>query len=98
MRDETASRSTTIRWNPRRQSPLSWRTTFTKRWNASELRLHYQPQFECATGAIVGVGSADRLSAVRWNVARRVVWAWVLTIPGSALVAMMTYWVVEVFN
>ena len=50
------------------------------------------------TGAIVGVGSADRLSAVRWNVARRVVWAWVLTIPGSAIVAMMTYWVVEVFN
>jgi PiT family inorganic phosphate transporter len=47
------------------------------------------------TGAIVGVGSADRLSAVRWNVARRVVWAWVLTIPGSAAVAMLTYWIVS---
>ena len=39
------------------------------------------------TGAIVGVGTARRLSAVRWGVAGRVVWAWVLTIPGSALVA-----------
>ena len=47
------------------------------------------------TGAIVGVGSANRLSAVRWAVARRVVWAWVLTIPGSALVAVLTYWLVE---
>jgi len=39
------------------------------------------------TGAIVGVGAARRLSAVRWRVARRVVWAWVLTIPGAAIVA-----------
>src|SRR3954451_2705306 len=46
------------------------------------------------TGAIVGVGSAERMSAVRWNVARRVVWAWVLTIPGSAAVAMLVYWIV----
>src|SRR6185312_3815030 len=37
------------------------------------------------TGAIVGVGSTTRLSAVRWGVARRIVWAWVLTIPASAL-------------
>jgi PiT family inorganic phosphate transporter len=46
------------------------------------------------TGAIVGVGSAERLSAVRWNVARRVVWAWVLTIPGAGAVAALTYLVV----
>jgi PiT family inorganic phosphate transporter len=39
------------------------------------------------TGAIVGVGSLKRFSAVRWGVAGRVVWAWVLTIPGTALVA-----------
>lgn len=50
------------------------------------------------TGAVVGVGSANRLSAVRWNVARRVVWAWVLTIPGSAAVAALTYWVVAVLS
>ncbi len=43
------------------------------------------------TGAIVGVGAARRLSAVRWGVARSVVWAWVLTIPGSALLASLTY-------
>jgi PiT family inorganic phosphate transporter len=41
------------------------------------------------TGAIVGVGAARRLSAVRWRVARRVVWAWVLTIPGAAIVAAL---------
>jgi inorganic phosphate transporter, PiT family len=39
------------------------------------------------TGAIVGVGASRRLSAVRWGVARRVVWAWVFTIPFSALIA-----------
>lgn len=39
------------------------------------------------TGAIVGVGALKRLSAVRWGVAGRVVWAWVLTIPGSGIVA-----------
>jgi len=50
------------------------------------------------TGAIVGVGSANRLSAVRWGVARRVAWAWVLTIPGSALMAAATYGIVAIFN
>jgi PiT family inorganic phosphate transporter len=42
------------------------------------------------TGAIVGVGSTRRLSAVRWGVTLGVVWAWVLTIPGSALIAALT--------
>jgi len=44
------------------------------------------------TGAIVGVGAVQRLSAVRWGVARRVVWAWILTIPCSAVVAAGLYW------
>jgi PiT family inorganic phosphate transporter len=44
------------------------------------------------TGAIIGVGAIHRLSAVRWGVARQVVWAWVLTIPCSALVAAGVYW------
>ena len=39
------------------------------------------------TGAIVGVGAVHRLSAVRWGVARRIVWAWILTIPASGAVA-----------
>ena len=43
------------------------------------------------TGAIVGVGSATRVSAVRWGVATRIVWAWILTIPMSAAIAAVTY-------
>lgn len=43
------------------------------------------------TGAIVGVGATTRLSAVRWGVARRIVWAWVLTIPASAFVAAAVF-------
>ncbi len=43
------------------------------------------------TGAIVGVGTAQRFSAVRWGIARRVVWAWILTIPMSALVGAICY-------
>ena len=50
------------------------------------------------TGAIVGVGATRRLSAVRWGVARRVVWAWVLTIPMSALVAAITFYIVKVLH
>jgi inorganic phosphate transporter, PiT family len=44
------------------------------------------------TGAIVGVGSARRASAVRWGVAGNIVWAWILTIPASAFVAAVAYW------
>ena len=47
------------------------------------------------TGAIVGVGTTRRLAAVRWGVARRVLWAWLLTIPGAALVSAGTYLLVE---
>jgi PiT family inorganic phosphate transporter len=45
------------------------------------------------TGAIVGVGATRRLSAVRWGIAGRIVWAWVLTIPAAAAVAAITYFV-----
>ncbi|HKO23080.1 MAG TPA: inorganic phosphate transporter [Candidatus Eisenbacteria bacterium] len=44
------------------------------------------------TGAIVGVGATQRLSAVRWGVAGRIVWAWVLTIPASAFVAALAFY------
>ena len=44
------------------------------------------------TGAIVGVGATRRASAVRWGVAGNIVWAWVLTIPASALMAALAYW------
>ena len=43
------------------------------------------------TGAIVGVGASHRLSAVRWGIAGRIVWAWVLTIPAAAGIAAVTY-------
>jgi PiT family inorganic phosphate transporter len=45
------------------------------------------------TGAIVGVGSVRNASAVRWGVAGNIVWAWVLTIPASAFVAAVAYWI-----
>jgi PiT family inorganic phosphate transporter len=43
------------------------------------------------TGAIIGVGAAQRLSAVRWGVAQRIVWAWILTMPMSAAIAAVSY-------
>jgi len=45
-------------------------------------------------GSIVGVGATHRLSAVRWGVASRMIWAWVITIPAAALVAAVSYWIV----
>jgi PiT family inorganic phosphate transporter len=49
------------------------------------------------TGAILGVGSLRRLSAVRWGVAGRVIWAWILTIPGTAIVSMLCWWILSLF-
>jgi PiT family inorganic phosphate transporter len=45
------------------------------------------------TGAIVGVGSAQKASAVRWGVAGTIVWAWIFTIPASAFMAAIAWWV-----
>lgn len=50
------------------------------------------------TGAIVGVGASRRVSAVRWNVASSIVYAWVITIPASAAVAAATYWALVLFR
>lgn len=49
------------------------------------------------TGAIVGVGAIKRVSAVRWGVTINLLWAWVLTIPLSALLAMILYWIFNLF-
>jgi PiT family inorganic phosphate transporter len=49
------------------------------------------------TGAIVGVGAVKRISAVRWGVTINLLWAWVLTIPLSALLAMILYWLLRLF-
>jgi PiT family inorganic phosphate transporter len=45
------------------------------------------------TGAIVGVGTTRSASAVRWGVAGNIVWAWIFTIPASAFVAPVAYWI-----
>lgn len=48
-------------------------------------------------GAIMGVGSTRRISAVRWGIAGKIVWAWVLTIPASAIVGAITYKLISIF-
>jgi inorganic phosphate transporter, PiT family len=50
------------------------------------------------TGAIVGVGSTRRMSAVKWGVARRIVWAWVLTIPMAGTIAALTFWILKLIH
>ena len=49
------------------------------------------------TGAISGVGSVNRFSAVRWGITLRIVWAWILTIPGAAIIAATTYLLLQLF-
>jgi PiT family inorganic phosphate transporter len=49
------------------------------------------------TGAIVGVGATHRMSAVRWGIAGRIVWAWVLTIPAAGIMAAIAYRVLSTF-
>ena len=50
------------------------------------------------TGSIVGVGSAKRFSAVKWGVAGRIVWAWILTIPAAAIIAAISYEVIMLID
>jgi inorganic phosphate transporter, PiT family len=49
------------------------------------------------TGAIIGVGATKRLSAVRWGVTINLLWAWILTIPVSAVLAALVYFIVNIF-
>jgi PiT family inorganic phosphate transporter len=49
------------------------------------------------TGSIIGVGATKRLSAVRWGVTVNLLWAWILTIPVSAVLAGLTYYIVRIF-
>ena len=48
------------------------------------------------SGSIMGVGTFTKLSAVRWGVAERIVWAWILTIPASAFIAAITWWLTQI--
>ena len=47
------------------------------------------------TGSIVGVGATNRLNAVRWGLAGRIVWAWILTIPAAAVMSAISYWILR---
>src|SRR5688500_19862170 len=47
------------------------------------------------TGAIVGAGSASNSGSVRWGIAGRIVWAWIFTIPASAMVSALTYFIAK---
>jgi len=49
------------------------------------------------TGSIIGVGATKRLSAVRWGVTINLLWAWILTIPVSALLAAIVYYILKIF-
>ena len=49
------------------------------------------------TGAIIGVGVTKRVSAVRWGVTIQLLWAWILTIPVSAVLAAIAYWLCGFF-
>jgi PiT family inorganic phosphate transporter len=47
------------------------------------------------TGSIMGVGATRRMTAIKWGVARRIIWAWIITIPFAALVAAASFFLVE---
>jgi PiT family inorganic phosphate transporter len=47
------------------------------------------------TGAIIGVGATRRITAVKWGVTRRIVWAWIITIPAAAGIAAFSYWCIR---
>jgi inorganic phosphate transporter, PiT family len=47
------------------------------------------------TGAIIGVGATRRITAVKWGVTRRIIWAWIITIPAAASIAAFSYWVIR---
>jgi len=73
--------------------------------NAGALTLFTVSQFgipvsttHTITGSIIGVGATKRLSAVRWGVTINLLWAWILTIPVSALLAAIFYWTILLFK
>ena len=50
------------------------------------------------TGAIIGVGATTRFRAIRWALAYRIIWAWILTIPGSALLSALLWLLLSLFR
>ena len=56
----------------------------------------YSPSLLPIAGAIAGVGSIQRMKAVRWGIATNIVWAWILTIPMSAVIAALSFTILHV--
>jgi PiT family inorganic phosphate transporter len=50
------------------------------------------------TGSIVGVGATTKLSAVKWGLAARIVWAWILTVPAAGIIAAVCFWIFKLFH
>jgi len=50
------------------------------------------------TGAIIGVGATTRFKTIRWSLAYKIVWAWILTIPGSAILSAVIWLVISLFS
>jgi PiT family inorganic phosphate transporter len=63
---------------------------------ATELHLPVSTTHAIA-GSIAGVGSIQRFKAVRWGIAKEIVWAWILTIPMSALIAWLCFVLIRLF-
>ena len=68
----------------------------TAAWLLARAAQH--PSIAALQVAIVGVGATRRLSAVKWGVAGRIVWAWVLTIPAAGAIGAGTYWLLRAFG
>lgn len=49
------------------------------------------------TGSVIGVGAVKRIHSVRWGVSKQILWAWLLTIPGSAIISAASYYIIELF-
>ena len=53
---------------------------------------------QVVSSAITGVGSSERFGKVRWSVAEEIVMAWIITIPASALIAAVVYWIIDLLH
>ena len=82
-----------VSWISRRSSPRKVDRWFRRLQLVSAGAYSLGHGGNTITGAIVGVGSVRHASAVRWGVAGNIVWAWIFTIPASALMAAVAYWI-----
>ena len=77
--------------DPHLRATLSTEAGCARKLSRSDGDEHEHGPFGLRRGAIVGVGASRRLTAVRWGVTRRIVLAWILTIPGAALLGAILF-------